>query len=70
MICFYEFDTLLVEDDQLMNIYRWQWAPLAETPPRNCSTDELSDEDACSLTRLISVFLHNLYLFHKTISFK
>ncbi len=51
MFCFYEFDTLLEEDDRLMNIRRWQWAPLAETPPRNRSIDELSDEDARSLTR-------------------
>ncbi len=50
MFCFYEVDTLLQEDDRLMNIRRWQWAPLAETPPRNWSIDELSDEDARSLT--------------------
>jgi hypothetical protein len=51
MFCFYEVDTLLQEDDRLMNIRRWQWDPLAETPPRNQSIDELSDEDARSLTR-------------------
>jgi len=59
-----------VEDDQLMNIHHWRWAPLAKMLPRNCSTDKLYDEDAHSFTRLISVFVHNLYLFHKTISFE
>ena len=51
MFGFYEVDNLLQEDDRLMNLRRWQWAPLVETPPRNRSIDELSDEDARSLTR-------------------
>ncbi len=45
MFCFYELDALLEQDDNLMNIRRWQWAHV-ETPPRNRSIDESSDEVA------------------------
>jgi hypothetical protein len=51
MFSFYELDHLLEQGEALMNIRRWQWAPLAEMPPRNRSIAELSDEDARSLTR-------------------
>jgi hypothetical protein len=51
IFCFYQLDSLLDQDDQLMNVRRRQWVPLAETPPRNRSIDELSDKDARSLTR-------------------
>jgi hypothetical protein len=51
IFCFYQLDSLLDQDDRLMNIRRRQWVPLAEMPPRNRSIDKLSDEDARSLTR-------------------
>jgi hypothetical protein len=51
MFCLYQLDSLLEQDDLLLNIRRRHWVPLAESPARNRSIDELSDEDAHSLTR-------------------
>jgi len=50
MFCFYELDALFEQDDHLMNIRRRQWVHI-ESPPRNRSINELSDEVAHQLTR-------------------
>ncbi len=51
MVCFYQLDLLLVEEDALINVRRWQLPPVIDTPPKNRSIDEISDEDAYRLTR-------------------
>lgn len=39
--------------DTLINVHQWQLPPLVETPPKNCSTDEISDKDAHRLRLLL-----------------
>ena len=49
--CFYELDVLIQRDDELLNIHEDQVIPLFNSPPRNRLIDDLSEEDAYSLTR-------------------
>ena len=51
MVCFYQLDLLLVEEDALIHVRRWQLPPVIDTPPKNRSIDEISDEDAHRLTQ-------------------
>jgi hypothetical protein len=46
MFCFFWLDSLLEQEDQVMNICYWQLPTLVETAPKNCSIDALSEEDA------------------------
>ncbi len=46
MFCLYQLDSLLEQDDLLMNIHRRHWVSFAESPARNRSIDELSGKDA------------------------
>ncbi len=50
LVCFYQLDLLLVEEDALINVGGWQLPPVIDTPPKNHSIDEISDEDAHRLT--------------------
>jgi hypothetical protein len=51
LVCFYQLDFLLVEEDTLVNVRQWQLPHLIVTDPKNRSIDEISDEDAHRLTR-------------------
>ena len=52
----------MAEEDELLNIQHGEWIPLVETPPRNRSIDELSKENAKSLTWFNKDQLHQLLL--------
>jgi len=62
LFCYFQLDSLVAEEDELLNIRHGEWIPLAETPPRNRSIDELSEENAKSLTRFNKDQLHQLLL--------
>ncbi len=65
--CFHELDLLIERDDLLCNIHGDQEIPIFNLPPRNCTIDELSEEDVYALTRLwniISVCWWFIYKFH------
>jgi hypothetical protein len=62
LFCFYQLDSLVAEEDELLNIHHGKWIPLVETPPRNRSIEELSEENAKSLTRFNKDQLHQLLL--------
>jgi hypothetical protein len=46
MVYFYQLDFLLVEEDTLVNVRRWQLPPLVVTDRKNRSIDEISDKDS------------------------
>jgi hypothetical protein len=46
LVCFYQLDFLLVEEDTLVNVRQWQLPHLVVTDPKNRSIDEISDGDA------------------------
>jgi hypothetical protein len=50
-VCFHELDLLIERDDLLCNIHGDQEIPIFKLPSRNCTIDELSEEDAYALTR-------------------
>jgi hypothetical protein len=61
--CFHEIDALVQEDDALLNIRYGQLFPLENSPPKNRSIDELSEEFSYSFTcftkdQLRLLFLH------------
>jgi hypothetical protein len=59
---FFQLDSLVAQEDELLNIWHGEWIPLVGTPPRNCSFDELSEENAKSLTRFNKDQLNQLLL--------
>jgi hypothetical protein len=62
LFCFFQLDSLVAEEDELLNVRHGEWIPLVETPPRNHSIDELSEENAKSLTWFNKDQLHQLLL--------
>jgi hypothetical protein len=62
MFCFFQLDSLMEQEDQMMNIRHWQLPPLVETAPKNRSIDALSDEDAKNWTRFNKEQLRMLLL--------
>ena len=51
LFCSYEIDSLIEEETNLLFLRQHQLLPLENTPPRNRSIDEISEEKARELTR-------------------